>query len=208
MAQANEEQLLASAMKGDRKALAGLLEAVGPRVRARIAPKISGPLQASLDADDVMQVTYLEAVLRLGKFKSGGIDGFFSWLSRLAENNLIDAVRALEAAKRPGPSRRVQAQSHEESMAAFVEVLGVTSTTPSRVAARGEGVRAMEAALSTLPPDYEKVVRMYDLEGKPVAEVAGALKRSEGAVWMLRARAHERLKEAMGSAGKFFSMPG
>ena len=70
------------------------------------------------------------------------------------------------------------------------------------------GAEALEGALGALPPDYEKVVRMYDLEGKPVREVAAALKRSEGAVWMLRARAHERLKEIMGEAGKFFSMPG
>jgi RNA polymerase sigma-70 factor, ECF subfamily len=204
---ADEAKLLEQATGGDRAALAALLEAVGPRVRARIQAKISGPLQASLDADDVMQVTYLEAVLRLNRFQTGGIDGFVAWLTRLADNNLIDAVRSIEAAKRGGAARRVNGMSREESMAAFVEVLGATSTTPSRVAARAEGVRYLEAALSTLPPDYEKVVRMYDLEGRPIGEVAEALGRSEGAVWMLRARAHDRLKDSMGSAGRFFSTP-
>ena len=109
--------------------------------------------------------------------------------------------------KRPGPTKRITAQSHEQSMAAFVEVLGATSTTPSRVAARGEGVRHLQAALATLPPDYEKVVRMYDLESKPIAEVAAALGRSEGAAWMLRARAHDRLREVMGEPNRFFSTP-
>jgi RNA polymerase sigma-70 factor (ECF subfamily) len=202
-----DDALLARALQGDRKALASLLESLGPRVRARIAPRITGPLQSSIDADDVMQVTYLEAVLRLGRFKAGGVDGFLAWLTRLAENNLIDAVRALESAKRPNPYRRIQAQSRDDSMVAFIELLGSTSSTPSRVVARGEAVRHLEAALSTLPPDYEKVVRMYDLEGRPIAEVAAALARSDGAVWMLRARAHDRLRDAMGSSAQFFSTP-
>jgi RNA polymerase sigma-70 factor (ECF subfamily) len=203
----DDAALLTRAMGGDRTALAQLLESLGPRVRSRIEGKITGPLRSLLDADDVMQVTYLEAVLRLDRFKSGGVDGFLAWLTRLAETNFIDAVRALEAAKRPGPSRRIVASNAQESMAAFVEALGATSTTPSRVAARGEGVRYLQAALASLPPDYEKVVRMYDLEGKPITEVAAALGRSEGAAWMLRARAHDRLREGMGPPNRFFSTP-
>lgn len=202
-----EEALLAAAQQGDRKALVLLLEIVGPRVRARIQPKITGPLQAHLEADDVMQVTYLEAVLRLDRFKVGGAAGFLAWLTRLAENNLIDAVRALEAAKRGSPFKRVTGGTQEESMAAFIEVLGATSSTPSRVVAKGEGVRFLTSALTRLPQDYEKVVRMYDLEGRPISEVAAAVGRSEGAAWMLRARAHERLREEMGPANRFFSTP-
>jgi len=55
-----------------------------------------------------------------------------------------------------------------------------------------------------LPPDYEKVVRLYDLQCKSAVEVAAELGRSEGAVYMLRARAHERLKQELGSSSQFF----
>lgn len=201
------EHLLQRAMDGDRQALAALLEILGPRVRARIAPKISGPVQTSLDADDVMQVTYLEAFLRIDAFTSGGVSGFLAWLTRLAEHNLIDAVRALDAAKRGGQARRITPTNHDESMANFVEILGVTSTTPSRVNARREGVDHLRGALGRLPPDYEKVIRLYDIEQRPIADVAVALGRSEGATWMVRARAHDRLREIMGSSGRFFSSP-
>jgi DNA-directed RNA polymerase specialized sigma24 family protein len=44
---------------------------------------------------------------------------------------------------------------------------------------------------------------MYDLEGRPVQEVAQALGRSPGAVYMLRARAHRRLSEIMGTASRY-----
>ena len=201
------DALLAKALKGDQPSLVSLLEQLGPRVRAKLDGKITGPLQSALDADDVMQVTYLEACLRLNRFRQGGVSGFLAWLSRMAENNLIDAVRALESAKRPGPSKRIVPSNRQESMVAFVELLGATSTTPSRVVAKDEAARHLEKSLSSLPPDYEKVVRLYDLDGKPISEVAAALGRSEGACWMLRARAHDRLREAMGPMGNFFSTP-
>ncbi len=201
------EGLLRKARGGDRSALMSLLEHCGPRVRERIAPKIGGWLQAHLDADDVMQVTYLEVVLRLDKFTSGGVSGFMAWVTRLAENNLIDAVRALEASKRPSPRKQVSAARKPggESYLGLVEMLGATYTTPSRDAAKEEAKGFLEIALEKLPPDYAKAIRMYDLEGCSIEEVGEALGRSQGAVYMLRARAHERLREAIGTESQFFS---
>jgi RNA polymerase sigma-70 factor (ECF subfamily) len=204
----NPDELLAAARQGDRAALIALLEQVGPVVRARIEPKIGRTLQASIDADDVMQVTYLEAVLRLSTFTAGGVPGLVAWLTRLAENNLVDAVRALEAAKRPDPRRQVRAGPREDTHAFLVEALGMTYTTPSVVAKRHEANACLEDALNKLPPAYARVIRLYDLEGKTPAEVAAELGKSQGAIFMLRARAHERLKEVLGSASRFFSTGG
>lgn len=201
------EQLLSAAQGGDRKALASLLEALGPRVRGRIEAKITPALRSLLEADDVMQVTYMEVVLRLKSFTGGGASGFLAWMTRLAENNLIDAVRALEAAKRFDPRKRIT-PTRDESMTALVNMLGVTMTTPSRVVAKDEAGGILEVALRALPPDYERVVREYDLNGRSMTELAEAMKRSEGALYMVRARAHDRLKEILGSDSKFFSTPG
>lgn len=200
------EALLAKAQEGDRAALVDLLDALSPDVRRRIGPKINAAYRAVLEEDDVMQVTYMEAYTRLSLFKGGGVSGFLAWLTRLAENNLIDAIRALESAKRPDPRRRVEApRSHEESVVALVEMLGSSSGGPSRVAAKDEAGRFLTAALSRLPADYEKVVRLYDLMGKSVREVAEEMGRSEGAVYMIRARAHDQLKDLLGPGGRFFT---
>lgn len=199
---------LTLARGGDEAALMDLLEHFGPQVRERISHKLTGALRTSLDEDDVMQVTYLEACLRLENFTTGGAKEFGSWLSRLAENNLIDAIRAMESAKRPNPNRRVSNTPRHDSMSALVELLGVTHTTPSLNVAKGEASAFLDRAISQLPPDYEMVVRMYDLNGRSIQEVSEELKRSEGAIFMLRARAHDRLKEILGSGSRFFSMPG
>lgn len=199
------DALVERAKKGDQNAVLGLLEHFSPQVRAKVRSKVNLPWQSLLDEEDVMQVTSLEACLRIEKFTSGGSREFLAWLYRLAENNLIDAVRSLEAGKRPHPSRRVHTPSSQESKTALVELLGVTHTTPSVFAARDEVVTLLDKALSELPHDYEAVVRLYDLHGRTIEEVAVELKRSQGAVYMLRARAHERLKELLGSASKFFT---
>jgi len=198
---------LRRAIAGDTAALMDVLEVCGGPIRTRLEHKIAPAHRAALDIDDVMQVTYIEAVLRLSRFRDGGVPGFVAWLSRLAENNLIDAVRSLEAARRPDPSRRVTGggRSGSESLVALIDILSGSMTTPSRHAAHGEASAHMEAAIRSLPPDYEQVVRLYDLEGLPAPEVARKVGRSEGAVYMLRARAHERLREAMGPPEKFFS---
>jgi len=201
------EALLARAKRGEQAAVVSLLEEVGPEVRRRVESRISRAHRSTIEADDVMQVTYLEAVLRMERFEMGGVREFVAWLSRMAENNLIDAVRELEAAKRPSPKKRVS-PGWDQSAVNLVEMLGSTSSTPSRAVAGQEAVRFMQWALERLPPDYEKVIRMYDLEGQPVDAVAEALGRSPGAVYMLRARAHDRLREEMGPQSRFFSTPG
>lgn len=203
------DALLANARNGDQAALIALLESVGPTVRQRISAKISGPIRTVLDEDDVMQVTYMEAVTRLDRFSGGGAAGFLSWLTRLAENNLIDAIRAMESSKRPDPHKRVhEKRTADETSTALMDILGMTHTTPSVVAARGESANLLDVALGQLPADYEAVVRLYDLAGKSAQEIAGQLGRSEGAIYMLRARAHDRLKEILGSGSRFFSTDG
>ena len=65
---AADTQLVRRAAAGDVDALTELLEFVGPRVRDRLR---IGPLwRSSLDADDVMQTTYLEVFLRIGQLEN------------------------------------------------------------------------------------------------------------------------------------------
>lgn len=203
----DEIRQLEAAAAGDTVALEALLERHGPGISREIESQIGARWQSLVDADDVMQVTYLEAFLQAAQMRCRSGPAFAGWLRRIAENNLRDAVRELSRKKRPDGAERVSAPVGEESYVALVELLGQTTTTPSRVAARGEAGRIITAMLDRLPPDYSTVIRMYDLEGRSIEEVGEALKRSAGAVHMLRARAHERLREMVGAETNFFSTP-
>ena len=200
-----EAALLQQALTGDTQALSALLAQHGPAVRAGLL--IDRKWSGILDADDVMQVTYLEAFLRIQDFHPAGPGAFLAWLRRVADNNLRDAIKGLERLKRPPPARRLTntPAGGEDSASMLLNLLGVTTTTPSRAAAGAELRTALDDALAALPDDYATVVRLYDLQGCPIAEIAQQMGRSPGAVHMLRSRAHVHLRALLGAPSRFFS---
>ena len=199
------EELLNQAIAGERDALGELLETHGPAVREKLAGAIPKRWRSLLALDDVMQQAYADAFLDIDRFTPQGEGSFAAWLLTLAKRNLLDAVRMLEAEKRGGNRKQVEPGAADKSFVTLYELLGGTSSTPSRKAARSEACIELEQAIRRLPRAQRQVVQMYDLEGRPVEEVAAALERSSGAAYMLRARAHRRLSEIMGTASKYLS---
>lgn len=199
------QDVFEKAVRGDDDALRALLQRHGPQVRKAVSGKIGRQWQAVLDADDVMQVTYLEAFLQIDQLMARDPASFTRWLTRIAENNLRDAIKVRQRPKRPPPWKRVQAPGGEDSYVELLDLLGSDSRTPSRTAAKQEVVRIVDTALGELPADYGTVIRLYDLEGRPPADVAASMNRSVGAIHMLRSRAHVRLREMLGSSSNFFS---
>ena len=197
--------VLDRAVHGDQNALVALLTRHGPAVRASLAGRIPRRWQAVLSEDDVVQQTYANAVAKIRQFTSGSESSFARWLETTARRNLCDALKMLEAEKRGGNRRPVRPRTADESLLDLWEVLSSTGTTPSGGASNDEARTALRRAIDELPEVYALVVNLYDLDGKPVEEVAAALQRSPGAVFMLRARAHERLHEIMGRTSNFFS---
>ena len=196
-------ELLAQAVAGNEDALARLIELHGPSVRAGLV--IGEQWRSAIDADDVMQVAYFEAFMRIRDFIPNGEASFVAWLRRMAQNNLKDAIRGLGQQKRPPPGKRIKPNPAADSWLDTFEALGGISRTPSRSAAAHEAKAALEWALGRLPPDYAQAVRLCDLDGLSAREVAERMGRREGAIRMLRARARDWLRELLGSPSRFFS---
>lgn len=201
-----DEVLVAKAVEGDADALSALLAVYGPRVEAGL--RVGRRWRHAIDPGDVMQVTYLEAFMQIGRFRPQQAASFEAWLRRIAENNLRDAIRGLERQKLPPPSRRIVPDASDgDSFTGLYDRLVATTSTPSRALARKDVRRVIEAALEKLPLEYAQAVSLYDLQCRPIAEVAAAIGKSAGAVHMLRARAHERLGELLEIAAPGF-VPG
>ncbi len=196
---------LVRAKAGDAEALRVLLNRCGPRARLVIRGRIGPQWQSILSEDDVMQVAYLEAFLHLHQLDADTEAGFVQWLGRIARNALRDAIKGLSCSKRPPPAGQATSPPGDESYDLLLDELAQTSTTASRHAAVGEAIQALKKALRELPPEYARVVQLFDLEGRSATDVAATIERSEGAVYMLRARAHARLRTVLGSASRFFS---
>jgi RNA polymerase sigma-70 factor (ECF subfamily) len=200
-----ENALLKRALAGADDALAELLEIASPALHADLERDIGARYRGLVEAEDVLQVTFLEAFLRIRSLEAHEPGAFFGWLRRIARHNLLDAIKELERDKRPPPGRRAVAAA-DESYAALVDYLAVTSTTPSRVVGAAEVRQCVDQALRQLPPDYEQALRLYELEGLSGEEVAERLGRRPGAVRMLLARARQRLGELLAADPQFASV--
>lgn len=194
-----ERDLLRRAILGDGHALERLLEARIPGLRRSIV--IPQRWQGLLSVDDVLQETLADAFLNIRRFQQSEGASFGGWLRTLARNNCRDAIRMLSAAKRDGGVNAGQAMGSEfRSSRWFVEVTGARSR-----AALSESLAALRGALRRLPSTHRRVVEMYDLEERPIAEVAEELGRSQGAIFMLRKRALGRLEEFLGRRSAYLS---
>ena len=137
----SDSSLIAQAVEGDRDALTTLLRRHGPPLRQHL--RISRTWQGCLDADDVLQVTYLEAFLRIGQLISREPAAFAAWLRTIAENNLRDAIRQLGRGKRANPRRRVRPPTLEESTVLLLERVARTPMTASRIVVDREAQEAL-----------------------------------------------------------------
>lgn len=198
-----DTNLLARAVDGDVDALSALLERHGPLVEQSL--RIERNWRRQIDAADVMQVTYVEAFRHIREFEVKRADRFEAWLRQIAENNLRDAVRGLSRVKRGGAEQHQSNAGNSTRDETWLLNFAGTSSTPSLAARRNEAAERIEQALRRLPPDYARAVRLLDVQGQAVAAVAAEMGRSPGAIHMLRARAHDRLRELLGPESAFLT---
>lgn len=193
---------LDKAHSGDPQAHDALLRACFAPLETHLRGRIPGRWQSVLTIEDVIQDTYIEAIENFSVFSYRGEGSFLAWLRSLADCNLADAMRALEADKRGGGWNRLSIRSPNDSTLQLFETL--TSATPSLQAGRQEGCDRLLEAVARLAPAYQTVVRGFDLEGHSMEEVAAGMDRTVGAAYMLRMRAHRHLREFLGSTGHYF----
>ncbi len=191
-----------AAVGGDPDAMTELLHEHGPHVERCLS--IGREWRSVLGPEDVMQVTYLEAFLQISRYDPDRAEPFRAWLQRIAENNLRDAIRGLQRQKRPQPANRIVPAAGDDSAMDLLAQLQVTTTTPSRHATRAERVSLLNTAIEALPEDYGRVIRLYDIQALPITDVSREIGRSAGAIHMLRARAHDRLRQLLGPESGLF----
>jgi len=206
MEDARFRELLTEAKAGKTAAMDALLVASFDPLRAAVAQQMGAALaKAQLEPEDIIQETYAACWASLTNANFDGFQPFLAWLRQIAENKLIDIQRAMLAEKR---DVRRQVSAWGVQSGSYVNLLdAVTSplSSPSRGAARSEGLAVLMVRLQQLPEDYRQVIVWRLIEGLPVAEVASRLSRSEAAVHMLFHRALKQLRDLMGAPSNYLS---
>jgi RNA polymerase sigma-70 factor (ECF subfamily) len=157
-------------------------------------------LQGKVDLSGVVQQTLLEAHQAWGQLEKMDEGQRAAWLRRALANNLTDEVRKLGTAARDVSREQSLEAALGESSSRLEAWLASEQSSPGEQAIRNEQLLALAGALADLPEDQRKAVELHHLQGLPVAEVAGLMRRSPGAVGALLVRGLKKLREHLREA--------
>ncbi len=188
--------LLHKARGGSIEALGRLFEACRGYLLTVARQELAAPLRTKVDAADVVQETFIEALRDFPNFRGETGHQVRGWLRGILRHNLADLTRHFECRCR--------------CLAQEVPLLDRQCATAARLRAflaRGgpiyeqlivqEQRHALDAALQRLPPRYRRVLQLHFGECYSFAEIGNDLQRSPEAVRKMAWRAIERLRREM-----------
>jgi RNA polymerase sigma-70 factor (ECF subfamily) len=200
-AEPNPEQLLLRARAGDHQALGRLFDHYRNYLTLLARLQISRRLQSKVDAQDLVQETFLKAHRHLDQFRGTTEAELISWLRQILASSTANLVRHYCGTQ--GRNVRLECELAEEldrSSQAFNLALVSPQSSPSQAAARREEAVILANALARLPEDYSEVIVLRHLQGLPFAEVARRMGRSLDSVEKLWVRALTSLRRLLGAA--------
>jgi len=179
---------LEALVAGDRAEFARLVDAYSDPIY-RLGLRMLGTPQ---DAEDVLQNTFLNAMIHLSKFE--GRSSLLTWLYRIASNEALMLIRKKK------PEINLEDVSSSESDE-DLKPLQFTdwSALPEDELLSGEGKQTLDRAIHTLPESLRIVFLLRDVEGLSIKETAEALNLTEVNVKTRLLRARLFLREQLAS---------
>jgi RNA polymerase sigma-70 factor (ECF subfamily) len=154
-------------------------------------------LQARIDASDVVQEGYVEAVGRLEEYLRDPRYPLFLWLRLIVGERLLKLHRHHLGTQLRDAGLEVsiyRGALPEASSAALAAQLLGNHTSPTQAAVRAERMMRLQEALNTLDPMDREVLSLRHFEEMSLAETALSLGIEESAAAKRYVRALKRLK--------------
>lgn len=194
------DQLVDRVIHGDRQALAQLFNHHRQRLWRIINFRLDHRLIGRVDADDILQESYLNAEKRIEHFLHDSPDGFFIWLRLIVNQTMIDVHRRHLGAQVRDASRERSTggvwSSESTSFSLSHRLLGHL-TSPSYAAVRAELSQQLNLALETMGDLDREVLALRHFEELTNSETAKVLDLSEQAASLRYVRALGRLKKVL-----------
>jgi RNA polymerase sigma-70 factor (ECF subfamily) len=193
------EYLLGLARAGSAAALGQLWELYRNYLGLLARLQIGRRLQGKVDAEDLVQDTFLEAQRHFAEFRGTVEAELVCWLRQILAGLLGNLVRRYVGTQRRDVRlERELADELDQSSRVLDQSLAAPQSTPSQRAARREQAVLLADALGRLPDDYREVIILHHLEGLTFPEVARRLGRTVDGVKNLWARALAQLRRSLG----------
>lgn len=146
------------------------LDFLTPRVGSRAA------------AEEMLQAAFVKAVERADDLRNG--ESAVAWFYRLLRNALVDFYRHRDA------ERRALARHARE----------LESTVDPDATLEDAICQCVNALVPTLKDEYAQILRAVEVEGRPIADVAGELRITPGNAAVRVHRARQALKRQLEAA--------
>jgi RNA polymerase sigma-70 factor, ECF subfamily len=174
---AGDELVIERARRGDRGAFQSLVDCHG-RAVFRVAFRMTGN---TLDAEDMVQETFLRAWRQMGRFD--GRASFGTWVHRICINCALDHIRA----------RKGKAEVEGDVFAQIAH----GGPSPERLAQSSEITALLLPALDLLTAMERAAFVLRHYEGLPIVEISRALGVEAGAAKHSVFRAVQKLRRAL-----------
>ncbi|MCK5941428.1 MAG: sigma-70 family RNA polymerase sigma factor [Planctomycetes bacterium] len=194
---ADDEPLERDLRAGDDAAIGPLFENHRERLLRMVTFRLDPRLVGRLDADDVLQETFLEAEKRLQAYRDDD-KPFLVWIRLITQQTMIDLHRKHLGAKMRAAGREVAAPQSGTMSGLFVGHI----TSPSRAMMREEVRIKIEGALQEMDEIDREVLMLRHFEDLSNKDVATVLGIQENAASNRYVRALGRLKGFLGSLGE------
>jgi RNA polymerase sigma-70 factor (ECF subfamily) len=194
-------RLIDSARRGDRTCRDALFERCRSYLGFVARAQVETWLRAKVDASDVVQQTLLEAHRDFDGFQGNSEKEWLAWLRRILAHNVSDYVRRFRGVAKRQQRREVPIRNPAAStLAPGVAEPASLDHTPSQEFLKLEDELRVAGAMEKLPPDYQEVIVLRNLERLPFDEVAQRMERSRPAAQMLWMRAIRKLRDLLGES--------
>ncbi len=190
----DEFSLVASARQGDAAAFTELVNRYERKIY-RLARHIT---QSEEDAEEILQETFLKAYEHLPEFQ--GSSKFYTWLVRIAVNESLMKLRKRKSGRIVSLDEEID--TGEETVA---REIAVWEDNPEQRYSRAELRGILERAISSLPPIFQTVFILRDVDELSTEETADALNISVPAVKSRLLRARLQLRDKL---TRFFKRKG
>lgn len=191
------QRLLDRAQAGDRSSLGQLLEVRREQLTRIVRIRMGRRLQSRVDASDVVQDAFVEAMRRFDEFQQQSKFPFFIWLRLITLQKLAQLQRFHLGTQARDAAREVSidhAPVPQATSAVLAGQLLGTLTSPTRAVARDEEKALLEQALNEMDETDREVLVLRHFEKLEVSETANLLDLSESGTRKRYVRALTRLK--------------
>ena len=171
----DEESLVRRAQHRDQEAFAQLYEEHFDKIYRYVTLKIGN----ETEAEDMTQQVFLNALQSISSFKWKGIP-FSAWLFRIAHNQVVDYLK----------SKKRTAVPLDESLAS-------NDNNPQLVVEQKLDIEQLLLATKQLTEAQREVISLRFTSELPIAQVAKAMGKSQGAVKALQHSAIVALRKTL-----------